>query len=79
MTTDASDMEIRNLMIEHDVSMPKVAGLMNQIRTEYEIFSGYLLYKTATRDYDLREKVAEQVAAISNYIDTSSALSRLFR
>jgi len=46
------DIEMRNLMIEHNIP------------SEYEIFSGYLLEKSSARDYDLREKVAEQFRAV---------------
>ena len=49
-------------MIEHDVTKPLSMDLLEQIPTEYEIFSGYLLHKSAVRDFDLREKVAEQVS-----------------
>ena len=65
--TDTSDIEMRNLMIEHDVMMPMITGLNVQIPTEYEIFSGYLLQKTAARDYDLRERVSEQVLLVSAF------------
>lgn len=54
------DIEMRNLMIEHDVGLWLLLADL-QIPSEYEIFSGYLLHKAAARDYDLREKVAEQV------------------
>ena len=53
-------MELEKLMVEHDVCSLNLA-LTYQIRTEYEIFSGYLLHKAGGRDYDLREKVADQV------------------
>jgi hypothetical protein len=54
------DIEMRNLMIEHDVGLWSLWA-DSQIPSEYEIFSGYLLHKASERDYDLREKVAEQV------------------
>jgi len=53
-------MELEKLMVEHDVCSPD-SDLTYQIPTEYEVFSGYLLHKAAGRDYDLREKVADQV------------------
>ena len=54
------DIEMRNLMIEHDVVV-QLLRADSQIPSDYEIFSGYLLHKASARDYDLREKVAEQV------------------
>ena len=41
-------------------------GLTDEIPSEYEIFSGYLLEKSSARDYDLREKVAEQVIPLAS-------------
>lgn len=54
------DHDMVNLMIEHDVCLDFYL-LRPQISSEYEIFSGYLLHNVSTRDYDLREKIAEQV------------------
>lgn len=53
-------MELKKLMVEHDVCSSDW-DLTYQIPTEYEVFSGYLLHKAAGRDYELREKVADQV------------------
>jgi hypothetical protein len=50
-------------MIEHDVNRLLSVNLLEQIPTEYEIFSGYL-HKSVARDFDLREKVAEQVSLL---------------
>jgi hypothetical protein len=60
-----TDLELRKLMVEHDVCPSLLRMPILQIPTEYEVFSGYLLHKAASRDYDLREKVAEQVASAS--------------